>query len=154
MVGRMLGLCCTFRSAFLLLSFIIIRNTDSFIPCSSPSMVILSSKGRNGVSKMSNSCLVGGHIVQRRSTKPILLTMLSRRRFVSLLYFVHTRLIFIGQINTCDSRHDALVRASTRSTPGYAVSGAVVVVFSRHCLIHRNGAGDLQLGEKYVLSDL
>jgi hypothetical protein len=30
----------------------------------------------------------------------------------------------------------------------------VVVICSRHCLIRRNGAGDLQLGEKYVLSDL
>jgi len=68
--------------------------------------------------------------------------------------FCTRSLIFIGQINTCGSRHDALVRASTRSTPGYAVSGAVVVICSRHCLIRRNGAGDLQLGEKYVLSDL
>jgi hypothetical protein len=138
---------------FFLLSFIIIHNTDSSILSSSPSMVISNSKGRNGVLKMSNSCLVGGYIVQRRSTNPISLTMLTRRRFVLLLYIAHPRLIVIGQINTCESRHDALVRASTRSTPGYAVSGAVVVICSRHCMIRRNGAGDLQLGEKYVLSD-
>jgi Kyakuja-Dileera-Zisupton transposase len=30
------------------------------------------------------------------------------------------------------------------------VSGAVVVICSRHCLIRRNGAGDLAKGEKYV----
>ena len=53
-----------------------------------------------------------------------------------------------GQINTCDSQHDALVRASTRSSAGYAVSGVGLVICSRHCLIRKNGAGDLQLGEK------
>ncbi|KIJ89495.1 hypothetical protein K443DRAFT_57950, partial [Laccaria amethystina LaAM-08-1] len=56
------------------------------------------------------------------------------------------------QINTCESQHDALVRAATRSSPGYAVSGAVVVICSRHCMI-RNGAGDLQKGEKYCNVD-
>jgi hypothetical protein len=56
------------------------------------------------------------------------------------------------QVNTCESRHDALVRAATRSTPGYGVSGAVVVICSRHCLVRRNGAGDLQLGEKYMVT--
>lgn len=54
------------------------------------------------------------------------------------------------QINTCESQHDALVRAATRSAPGYAVSGAVLVICSRHCLIRPNGASDLQKGEKYV----
>ncbi|KIJ89696.1 hypothetical protein K443DRAFT_54069, partial [Laccaria amethystina LaAM-08-1] len=57
------------------------------------------------------------------------------------------------QINTCESQHDALVRAATRSSPGYAVSGAVAVICSRHCLIRRNGAGDLQKGEKYCSVD-
>ena len=54
------------------------------------------------------------------------------------------------QINTCESQHDALVRAGTRSSPGYEVSGTVLVICSRHCMIRKNGAGDLQLGEKYV----
>ena len=42
----------------------------------------------------------------------------------------------------------------TRSSPGYAISGAVVVICSRHCLIRRNGAGDLQKGEKCVLLNI
>lgn len=71
---------------------------------------------------------------RRRRTNATLLIMLTKKRFA-----------------LCESRHDALVRVATRSTPGYAVSGAVVVVCSRHCMIWRNGAGDLQLGEKYVL---
>jgi len=54
------------------------------------------------------------------------------------------------QINTCESQHDALIRAGTRKSPGYAVSGVALVICSRHCMIRKNGAGDLQLGEKYV----
>ena len=60
----------------------------------------------------------------------------------------------IQQINTCESQHDALVRAATRSSPGYAVSGTVAVICSQHCLIRKNGAGDLQKGEKYVVLTL
>ena len=52
------------------------------------------------------------------------------------------------QINTCESQHNALICASTRSTARYAVSGAILVICSRHCLIHKNGAGDLKKGEK------
>ncbi|KIJ92421.1 hypothetical protein K443DRAFT_113647 [Laccaria amethystina LaAM-08-1] len=52
------------------------------------------------------------------------------------------------QVNTCESRHDALVRAATRSTQGYAVSGVVVVICLRHCR-----ARDLQVGEKYCNVD-
>ena len=58
------------------------------------------------------------------------------------------------QINTCESQHDVLVHAATWSLPGYAMSGAVAVICSRHCLIHRNGAGDLQKGKKYVVLTL
>lgn len=58
------------------------------------------------------------------------------------------------QINTCESQHDTLIRASTQSSPGYAVSGAVVVICLRHCMIQRNRAGDLQLGEKWVIPAL
>ncbi|EDR11734.1 uncharacterized protein LACBIDRAFT_324497 [Laccaria bicolor S238N-H82] len=38
----------------------------------------------------------------------------------------------------------------TRCTPGYAVSGTAIVICSRHALIRRNGAGDLQKGKKYI----
>jgi len=54
------------------------------------------------------------------------------------------------QINTCESKHDAIVRAQTRCTPGYAVTSVGVVICSRHALVRRNAAGDLQKGEKYV----
>ena len=69
---------------------------------------------------------------------------------VSELFYSRPQTIHHGcpQINTCDSQHDALVRAGTRSSAGYAVSGVGLVICSRHCLIHKNGAGDLQLGEK------
>ncbi|KAF6743253.1 hypothetical protein DFP72DRAFT_1080451 [Ephemerocybe angulata] len=57
------------------------------------------------------------------------------------------------EINTCDSEHDAVVRAAVRCTPGYAVTGAGLVICSRHCLIRPNGAGDLQKGERYCNMD-
>lgn len=52
------------------------------------------------------------------------------------------------QINTCHSEHDAIVRAAVRQTPGYSVTGAGLVVCSRHGFVRPNGAGDLQKGEK------
>ncbi|PPQ82072.1 hypothetical protein CVT24_009738, partial [Panaeolus cyanescens] len=57
------------------------------------------------------------------------------------------------EINTCDSEHDAVLRASIRQTPGYSVTGAGLVICSRHCLVRPNGAGDLQKGEKYCNMD-
>ena len=54
----------------------------------------------------------------------------------------------LWQINTCESQHDALIRASTESTAGYAVSGGVLAICSRHCLIRQNRAGHLKKGEK------
>lgn len=56
------------------------------------------------------------------------------------------------KMNTCHSEHDAIVRAATRTTPGYDVTGAGVVMCSRHGLIQPNGVGDLQKGERYVYS--
>ena len=44
-------------------------------------------------------------------------------------------LIFAQIINTCESQHDALVRANTRSTPGYAISRALLVICSKHYMI-------------------
>jgi Kyakuja-Dileera-Zisupton transposase len=58
------------------------------------------------------------------------------------------------QINTCESEHDAIVRAGTRCTPGYAVSGAGLVLCSRHALVCRNGVADLHKGERYVFIHL
>ncbi|KAI0245298.1 hypothetical protein BJV78DRAFT_1277455 [Lactifluus subvellereus] len=57
------------------------------------------------------------------------------------------------KINTCQSEHDALVRAVVRCTPGYSVTGVGLCVCPRHCLIRKNGAGDLQKGERYCNMD-
>uniref|UniRef100_A0A8H7XRR3 CxC2-like cysteine cluster KDZ transposase-associated domain-containing protein n=1 Tax=Psilocybe cubensis TaxID=181762 RepID=A0A8H7XRR3_PSICU len=48
------------------------------------------------------------------------------------------------EMNTCRLENDAIVRASIRNTPGYAVSGVGLVLCSRHALVHKNGVGDLQ----------
>ncbi|TFK18461.1 hypothetical protein FA15DRAFT_729809 [Coprinopsis marcescibilis] len=58
-----------------------------------------------------------------------------------------------AEINTCESEHDAIVRAAVHRTPGYSVTGAGLVICSRNCLIRRNGAGDLQKGERYCNMD-
>ena len=72
---------------------------------------------------------------------------------VSVVVILHMIFLTFAQIiNTCESEHDALVRANTRSSPGYAISGASLVICSRHCLIRKNGAGDLYLGEACVHS--
>lgn len=65
-----------------------------------------------------------------------------------LFNFIFPNVTDFTQINTCESEHDAIVRAQTRCTPGYAVSGTGLVVCSRHALVRRNGAGDLPKGEK------
>ncbi|KAF8335185.1 hypothetical protein F5887DRAFT_892104 [Amanita rubescens] len=57
------------------------------------------------------------------------------------------------EINTCESEHDAIAKAQVRCTPGYAVSGNGLALCSRHSLIRRNGAGDLQKGERYCNMD-
>ena len=50
--------------------------------------------------------------------------------------------------NIWDSTDLWQINACKWSTAGYAVSGAVLVICSRHCLIHKNRAGDLKKGEK------
>ncbi|KAF8333820.1 hypothetical protein F5887DRAFT_892938 [Amanita rubescens] len=57
------------------------------------------------------------------------------------------------EINTCESEHDAIARAQIRCTPGYAISGNGLALCSRHAVIRRNGAGDLQKGERYCNMD-
>lgn len=59
-------------------------------------------------------------------------------------------ILLLAQINTCESEHDAIVKASIKATAGYAVSGAGLVLCSRHLLVRKNGVGDLQKGERYV----
>jgi hypothetical protein len=73
--------------------------------------------------------------------------MLINQRFGFILYVLLPGLI-CDQINTCKSEHDAVVRAAVRCTPGYSVTGTGLCVCARHCLVRKNGAGDLQKGEK------
>jgi hypothetical protein len=61
---------------------------------------------------------------------------------------INLPLIIIIKINTCQSEHDALVRAAVRSTPGYKATGVILVLCPRHGLVRKNGVGDLQKGEK------
>ncbi|KAF8993863.1 hypothetical protein BDQ17DRAFT_1392530 [Cyathus striatus] len=56
-------------------------------------------------------------------------------------------------VNTCDSQHDAILQAGIHSAPGHSVTGTALVICSRHTLIRRNGAGDLQKGERYCNID-
>ena len=106
-----------------------------------------SSKGRNEMLMTSSLCQDWVHLLLRLITNIISLKLRRPTRgwftsscSINCSYIFH-RLI-----------HDALVWAATRLTPGYAVSGAVVVICLRHCLVCRNGAGDLQLGQKYVVT--
>ncbi|KAM6497206.1 hypothetical protein JOM56_007679 [Amanita muscaria] len=57
------------------------------------------------------------------------------------------------EINTCQSEHDAIVRAAVRCTPGYRVTGTGLCLCPRHGLVRKNGVGDLQKGEKYCNMD-
>jgi hypothetical protein len=52
------------------------------------------------------------------------------------------------KINTCQSEHDALVHAAVCTTPGYKVTGTILVLCPRHGLVRKNGVGDLQKGER------
>ncbi|KAL0945536.1 hypothetical protein HGRIS_001015 [Hohenbuehelia grisea] len=42
---------------------------------------------------------------------------------------------------------------NTRNTPGFNVSGTVLVICARHAFVRKNGAGDLQKGERYCNVD-
>ncbi|KAL0948674.1 hypothetical protein HGRIS_010475, partial [Hohenbuehelia grisea] len=57
------------------------------------------------------------------------------------------------EINTCRNDHDAILRVNTRNTPGFNVSGTVLVICARHAFVRKNGAGDLQKGERYCNVD-
>lgn len=52
-----------------------------------------------------------------------------------------------GQENTCSAEHNAITKAHLRKE-GYIASGIGAVLCARHALVRKNGAGDLQLGEK------
>ncbi|KIL56404.1 hypothetical protein M378DRAFT_45329, partial [Amanita muscaria Koide BX008] len=55
--------------------------------------------------------------------------------------------------STCQSEHDAIKRAAIRNTPGYNITGTVLIMCPRHGLVRKNGVGDLQKGERYCNVD-
>lgn len=57
------------------------------------------------------------------------------------------------QLNTCGSRLKAVDHANSRYSQGYAATGVGVVVCARHTFICKNGACDLQKGERYANMD-
>ncbi|KAH9885590.1 hypothetical protein C8Q73DRAFT_659447, partial [Cubamyces lactineus] len=54
--------------------------------------------------------------------------------------------------NRCTAEHNAIVKANIHKE-GYVASGVVAVLCARHALIRRNGAGDMQFGERYANTD-
>ena len=60
-------------------------------------------------------------------------------------------IIFIIKINTCQSENNALVQAAVRCTPDYKVTSTILVLCPQHDLVQKNGVGDLQKEEKWVL---
>jgi hypothetical protein len=53
----------------------------------------------------------------------------------------------------CELDFHAVNKANSKSSKYYIASGVVVCVCARHSLMQKNRVGDLQLGERYVLSD-
>jgi len=53
------------------------------------------------------------------------------------------------QPNLCESELHAVDHANTRFSQGYAATGVGGVVCARHCLVRKNGMGNLQKGERY-----
>jgi hypothetical protein len=56
----------------------------------------------------------------------------------------------IQQKSTCDSAFAAIERANSRANQGFAVTGIVGVIDSRHGLLLPNAVADLQKGERYA----
>lgn len=53
-----------------------------------------------------------------------------------------------GQINTCKSQLEAVLRANSRNKEGYLASGQGLAQCARHGLVRKLGVVDLQKGEK------
>ena len=85
-LGKIWGIIVRFFFIFPFHLSLTPTRSDFYILSSSLSTVTSSSKGRNGVSTISNSCLVGAHMFQRRSTRVTLLTTSTKRRFVPFSY--------------------------------------------------------------------
>ena len=96
-----------------------------------------------------NSHLDGLTLSRKRNIRILSKIMLTSPRYryhIVLSSCINCRIIV--KVNTCKSEHDALVRAAVRCTPGYMVTGTILVLCPRHGLVRKNGVGDLQKGEK------
>lgn len=51
----------------------------------------------------------------------------------------------------CGSDFHAVSQANSKFSKDYIASGVVACVCARHSLMQKNGVGDLQRGERYVL---
>jgi hypothetical protein len=56
--------------------------------------------------------------------------------------------------NLCDSELQAVDHANQKFSQGYQATGVGGTLCARHCLVHKNGLGDLQKGERYDCSKL
>ena len=101
-------------------------------------------------SLIQNLHLDGHTLLRKRIIKPFSKTSLTNLRYIFYRFRVHVVIIavFFKKVNTCQSEHDALVQAAVRSTPGYKVTGTILVFCPRHGLVRKNGVGDLQKGER------
>lgn len=59
----------------------------------------------------------------------------------------------VRESSSCDSSFAAIERANSRYNRGYAVTGVVAAIDSRHGFVLPNGVADLQRGERYFNTD-
>jgi Kyakuja-Dileera-Zisupton transposase len=76
-----------------------------------------------------------------------------QREVSTQCFVIWSSLIFVRllQSNTCNSQHDAVLRANTHRKENYLASGTGLTLCARHALIRKNGVGDLQKRERCVL---
>jgi Kyakuja-Dileera-Zisupton transposase len=55
------------------------------------------------------------------------------------------------QPNLCESELHAVDHANTKFSKGYKATGVGGAICARHSLVRKNGLGDLQKGERYVM---
>jgi hypothetical protein len=64
--------------------------------------------------------------------------------------FEHVLIFTVPQSNACESTFAAIERANAGALRGYAVTGVVACIDSRHGLLLPNAIADLQKGERCV----
>ena len=69
---------------------------------------------------------------------------------VSNFHFGSSRYSLLFKVTSCGSDFHAVNQVNRKSTKGYVASGVVACVCARHSLMMKNGAGDLQRGERYA----